>query len=505
MTHLIFGGAAVGSNRKMLIENGVSYLGLSYSGLRKRGLPTKKTWLASEHFPDGVLIFLESGSSSIDKEAKSKDEIEAYAAEYQQFVVNNIDRISGFTELDSQVMGLEWVEQQRKFYEGDEKMWPVFHEAHGLGILADLAKAHKNVAIPHATVEKLTNLASVTRSYQRLFGTKFHGLGIAKPDNLRQIPFETASTLAWLSPMKRRETIVWDGSRIVRYPKKMKAQARPRYKAVVDSMGLDFQAFMQDTNYESTKVAIRSYLELEKTMKDKPPILHVIDGGKDSKNPLIVDNSDSFEVHFSGIPELTPDNKGVEMRNSAPVELVQRAPEEMRNLPGFDFKTKSIKDINSEGHIVFRDVQVAQSTGASLRQCNNCFVAANCPAFKPNNSCAFNFPIEVKTKEQLTSFLTAILEMQGTRVAFLRFAEETAGGGYPDQNLSQEIDRLFKLVGSIQEMSSDKETVRITAERSSAGGVLSALFGDRAAAVRDLNKPLNEIETTRIIAESIED
>jgi hypothetical protein len=95
--------------------------------------------------------------------------------------------------------------------------------------------------------------------------------------------------------------------------------------------------------------------------------------------------------------------------------------------------------------------------------------------------------------------------MQGQRVAFARFGEEL-NGGYPDPNTGQEIDRLFKLVKTVKELDDTKETFRLTMERQSSGGVLSAIFGDRAQALRDLdNGGYDENQTTRIIQQSIED
>jgi hypothetical protein len=118
--------------------------------------------------------------------------------------------------------------------------------------------------------------------------------------------------------------------------------------------------------------------------------------------------------------------------------------------------------------------------------------------------CAFNLPVEVKTKEQLKDLLTAIIEMQGQRVAFMRFAEEL-NGGYADPNVSQEMDRLFKLVGSMKDLETNKEFVQITASRQTSGGVLSAIFGDRASALKEMEQPLNDDQITQIIKTSIED
>jgi hypothetical protein len=104
----------------------------------------------------------------------------------------------------------------------------------------------------------------------------------------------------------------------------------------------------------------------------------------------------------------------------------------------------------------------------------------------------------------LKSLLTAIIEMQGQRVAFMRFAEEM-NGGYADPNLSQEIDRLYKLVGQVKDMETNKEFIQITAQRQSSGGVLSAIFGDRAQALKELPETLREETVTKIISESIEE
>jgi hypothetical protein len=54
-------------------------------------------------------------------------------------------------------------------------------------------------------------------------------------------------------------------------------------------------------------------------------------------------------------------------------------------------------------------------------------------------------------------------------------------------------------------METNKEFIQITAQRQSAGGVLSAIFGDRAQALKELPESLKEETVTKIISESIED
>jgi hypothetical protein len=60
-------------------------------------------------------------------------------------------------------------------------------------------------------------------------------------------------------------------------------------------------------------------------------------------------------------------------------------------------------------------------------------------------------------------------------------------------------------VGNVNDMDQNKEFIQITASRQSSGGVLSAIFGDRAQALRELPEALREDTVTKIISESIED
>ena len=100
--------------------------------------------------------------------------------------------------------------------------------------------------------------------------------------------------------------------------------------------------------------------------------------------------------------------------------------------------------------------------------------------------------------------MNAIIEMQAARVGFARFAEEL-NGGYPDPNTGQEIDRLFKIVGEIKKLEENKEVLRMTVERQSSGGVMSALFGDRANTLRELpNNGLSEGDASKIINDHLE-
>jgi hypothetical protein len=87
----------------------------------------------------------------------------------------------------------------------------------------------------------------------------------------------------------------------------------------------------------------------------------------------------------------------------------------------------------------------------------------------------------------------------------MRFAEEM-NGGYADPNVSQEIDRLFKLIKTTKELDDSREFIRMTVERQGSAGVLSQIFGEKAQILKEIpNGGINEEDTTTIIKQAIEE
>jgi hypothetical protein len=288
--------------------------------------------------------------------------------------------------------------------------------------------------------------------------------------------------------MMNGETIVWDGTKLNRYPKRMKDQARTRYRNVYLKAGLDVDKILEDDPKEVCKLAVWSYQQFETRINKV---------NNEQDDSLLYDNNEEMEVQQSR--ESTPTN--IDKKTPSVRKLEPRNPEEMGNLPVFGYDVSTV--VEDDGTI--KDVAVVRSQSTSLRVCDTCFVASNCPAFKPQSVCAFKLPVEVKTKDQLKSLINAVIEMQGQRVAFMRFAEEMSGG-YADPNVSQEIDRLFKLIKTTKELDDSREFIRMTVERQGGAGVLSSIFGDKAQALKELpDGGLNEEQTTQIIKQSLED
>ena len=486
---IIYLGAEVPSNRVLLESTTANHVGVSFWRLVKRGLPKKSDYMLDNYFSKDCYIYVHPG---IPKNlVLSASEVEDFAVMYEHFVANNVDRLTVVTEINGPHINPVFVESQRRTVWHEippGKFQPVWGQQTGLRGLQTLVDKYLDVAIPGDAIESDSQLAMATRAHAIQHGTRFHALGCAKPDNLRQVKVETASTLSWMSPMLHGETIIWDGSRLVRYPKKMKDQARSRYKHVYEKAGLDADKILEDDAQEVCRLAVWSYEQLEMRINK------MINNPDDE---FLYDNNEGSEVEQKG--ESTPahaDNRGIQMR-----KLIPREPEEMGNLPVFGYEDKT--EVDNDG--VIKDVTVVHSQQASLRACDTCFVAANCPAFKPQSVCAFKLPIEVKTKDQLKSLINAVIEIQGQRIAFMRFAEEM-NGGYADPNLSQEMDRLFEMLKDTKQLDDSREFIRMTVERQGSSGVLSSIFGDKANVLKELpDGGLNEAQTTEIIRQSLED
>ncbi|CAB4129684.1 hypothetical protein UFOVP115_86 [uncultured Caudovirales phage] len=474
MSKLVFLGAEVPSNKVILGSMNAKRVGFSYWGAVKRGLPTTKKFLLSDRFNDDVEIYVFPGVPAAAQ--LMQEELEGFCADYEHFISENIERITIFTEVQHPNLPAEFMAKQRSaaWNDVDDEKFGVVYAS---GNLEDLATRYLNVFMPGETAEIM---APICRKLAAQHGTKFHVMGMAKPDALRNSPFETASTLSWLSPMMRGETIVWFGNQLHRYPKSMKEQARPRYKTAYEAANLDFDKILADDAAEVSKLAVWSFQQLEIWLNS---VEHIATTSDEKLPPQMT--------------QTTPSN--VDISTSETNKLIARNPIEMTTLPVLGVEVTRVIETDETGRDVLKEVPVMRSNSTSLRQCNTCFVKDNCPAYKPDNACAFSLPVEVKTKEQLKGLINSLLEIQGQRVAFAKFTEDL-NGGYPDPNVGQEMDRFFKMLKTIKELDESKEMMRVTVERSGGAGVLSNLFGERAQKLNELpNNGLNEEQTNEVI------
>ena len=482
---IIFLGAEVPSNRKILESVNIDNVGVSFWRLKQRGLPKNKPYLLENYFEDRANIYVYPGIPK--PEELSKEDLAEFVADYEDFLAQNMDRITAFIGLDPTVEAL-LEDTVTAFTDELDKYWPVYSGKTTYADLLSFAQKYKHIAVHGDLIDSDPSIEAKMRGVISQFGVQVHALSYARPDALRNAPWTTVSTMSWLSPMMRGETIVWDGNQIVRYPARMKEQARPRYRHVYDLAGLSFDKIIEDDNIEVCRLAAWSYDQFE--------MRTYMSSGNDN----LFNNLPDMQVSTSA--EITPadvDRSPSQMRKVQP-----RKPEEMATLPVFGVENQTIIEKDDEGRDVIKDVPVLTSSSGSLRQCNTCFVASNCPAFKANSMCAFKLPVEIKTKDQLKALINAIIEMQGQRVAFARFSEEM-NGGYPDPNTSQEIDRLFKLIKTVKELDDSSSFIKMTLEgRTNGAGVLSSIFGEKAQVLRELPQTIDAEIIDEVIDRNLE-
>jgi len=454
---LFMGGAEEPGWRRLLIDNGARHITLSFRHLHRR-LPKTKPFILADRVPDGVEIFLDSAAHNA-KRNEAREHSLTLLDDYVSFIKTNLDRLTLFSEFDA-LDDMEWVQGQReRIWDGfpRDQFMAVWHAAHGVDELRRLADHYSHVGIPRADITP--GVVVLLRSLADT--AAFHAIGEADPDVLRHA-FSSASTHSWLSATKFGETIVWQNNRLKRYPAKMKEQARRRHRMLFQGAGFDAAAIEHDDHDEVARFTIWSFLRLEEYLGSHRGRST---GDAPRMTPANVENG---SVAVDGLP--------APMRNSRVTLPV---------LSGAPGKAPAL-------------------LRAPVRRCDACHVAATCPGFLGGAECAYDIPVEIKTKEQLLGLLQGVIEMQTQRVVFARFSEELEGG-YPDANLSNEMDRLMRVIGQAKNIQDDRDFLEITMKSHAQAGVLSRIFGVKEAEpTHQLRRQLGPAETDHVVATIIE-
>ena len=262
--------------------------------------------------------------------------------------------------------------------------------------------------------------------------------------------FNVAMTSAWYAPGRFGEISLWDGQHFHRRNSTEREHLLRIHGHYLQSKGLDIDALLSDDSRELNRLAVWSYLQWAATFPD--PFKEIPASSDTTASDPVEDPPD--------VPER------IEVRSESRRPAAPRLSTPLRMIPGF------LKDDVGEPQLL--------STGVSLRQCDKCFLADVCPAFTKASSCAFGFPVEVRTPAQVKALLGTMVEIQAGRVAFAKMAEDL-NGGYPDEQVGVEMDRLFKMADQLTRPAKrEKLTVSVESESQGGGtGVLSAIFGRR--------------------------
>lgn len=469
---LYFGGAEVPTWRKLLAAEGVKHVALNYLHLRPR--ITKRPWKLSEHFPEDQSIFLLSGAGGAKKWPLSRHE--AFLADYLDFVQENLDRLAFFTEYDPVVLGTDWVLRQREVWAGlaDDKFVPVWHEEFGPAQLRKMVETHPNVGVPPIPPNTSGMLSSLVRRTR----INLHGLSFSHPYNETGGLYSTIVSSSWISPTRFGETVIWDHNRLRRYPAEEKDKIRRRHRQQFAQAGFDPDKICGDDNIEVARYTIWAWRQLALTLSP-PDRVRLI--RRPASTRTVVTNG-HVERDEASAPEVL-DGVAIE-----PVEAHQNGsllPDLLSPsttpLPVFNYPSVTTVVASPDGPgTVQAQSQIAVMSSAPLRQCDSCSLAVVCPLFESGSSCRYSIPVEIRNRDQLMSILHSLLEMQGQRVAFGFFSEQL-NGGYPDANLSSELDRFMRMTQSVKEIQDNRDFLKVTVEGRAQSGVLRRLFGAERA------------------------
>lgn len=470
MTQIYFAGGESPDHRKKLAENGVKNVAVSWSGLRRR-LPKKKAWSLADHFDDDVQLLIEAGMTG---KALEVEEAQDLARAYYEFVEANRDAIHIAIAFDHPA-AIE--------VEAPEDFYPVWNQSTFTDFDVLMKEADGRVAITAAAV--MDRFVGQINSYTYK-GAKIHGLGITRPSQMEAVRFSSVSSTSWVSPMRYGDRIIWDGQKLHRYPTRYKETALRDHRVLLSREGFDLDALAMEDPTEVTRLSIWSWLQYEAHLNRWR--LRVVSEG--SESPSVVATDDEVEEELKAWTVL-PD---VATHPLAARDDMRREDGRQVPLPVLGFE--QIPKLDELGEVVGSELLV-RNAQRSLRVCNTCRVAQSCPAFTPDSECAFGFPVEVRSREQLLSTMQALVEMQMARIGFGRFTEEMEGGT-ADPAVSEEIDRFFKMVKVMRELSENRESLRVQIDgRSPEVGLLSRLFG-AGARQSDDSEPVD----TRMVAQA---
>jgi hypothetical protein len=446
-----FGGAEKGSHRNLLLSNGIQRVGVNLTHL---AIPKTKEFSIPDVYNNAeVLLYTSEGDEDV---SRYGDFVRTYA--------DDLSVIIGRPDFDGEFLGDKYV--------------PVWSDGDDLERLAWLCQRYGRAAISDKAITPKT-LPRI-RSLSQRWDAKLVGI-TSKPDIIEALPWDAVVVGSWTSAIRYGETQVWDGHGLRRYPAQQKESSRRKHRADIIRLGVDFQEVMEDNVTAVGTLAIKSWQQWEtRTVGAYDP-----SEGDDESEFSTLDDEQIIAIEGISQTSGLVDSKGT---NIDITPLRKRHDSERLLLPvmGIDriasIGSKTLTDQGESIEIGPEETPVIRYQSNPLRQCNSCYLAARCPAFKEHSDCGFRLPVEIRTKDQLNAVLQAMIEMQASRVLFARFAEELEGQGL-DPALSSEMDRLFSLIDKFKNISDTRDVLRMEVEARGSSGVLSRLFGQKAGDV----------------------
>jgi hypothetical protein len=469
-------GGEKGTYRNILVENSAPHIALN---ITQFSIPKRKELNLKELLNNAeVYVYTSDEDEDVHR--------------FDQFVrdyIDQIDMVIGRPDYDGTWVG--------------EKYVPLWNDPKDEERLAHLCQKYGRVAISDRALNPRTLMR--IKQLQQRWGCTLVAL-TSKVDMIEAVHWDTVIVSSWTSVVRYGETQVWDGHGLRRYPAQKKESSRKKHRADIVRLGIDFDSVIEDDVKEVAKLAVLSWQEWEKSTFGTSTFA--------AYHPSEGEDEYEFEGPTKGevvdISHLMPPKTNTS--NGQSLIDIQRRSQSGENgkelLPVIGMETvisvgtHDTTDGEDSFEINPQREQVVRYKTSGIRSCDNCYLAPRCPRFEEHTECAFELPVELKTKEQLRSVLRAMLEMQTSRILFASFAEQLEGQGM-DPVLSKEMDRLFELTQRFKDIEDTRDLVRFEVEARAGAGVLSRIFGDRAAEkVNQLSDPLPQAALDQLILDA---
>lgn len=434
----------------------------------------------SKYFPEGHALFVDSGCQTLNtaKEQKyTNAELKEIAKHYYSWIEQNIDNIEIYSEFDALQLGRPFIESVRESVRElmFDKFLPIWREDDGLDELYRLGEKFGRVGVSQTHLKGRDLVPILNRLADA--GVELHGLAMTKQDIMQAVRWTSVSSTSWVSPQKYGATFVWSHNQLKSYSKEQKEQARRKERFVIEAAGFDVEKILAEDPKELLRLSLWSWSQFVASINDK-------------KARGVTTSMISYGDDF---PENDDDEVGgvlepVRKTLSTPVP---RDPARKVVIPLINLEENLEKRRNAKtGEMETISSPKLKSRSDSMRLCDTCFLAAKCPMFEENSTCAYDIPITIRTKEQAQALMDTMVEIQTQRVLFMKMAED-AEGGHADPILSGELDRLVKMMKTKSDMEQEGFSLTVTAKQQGQTGIADRLFGSFGdmSKLRELEAP----------------
>jgi hypothetical protein len=345
-------------------------------------------------------------------------------------------------------------------------MW----DGHDASVLRNMVELYDGTVLPDAVVD---NPAAV-RTAKACMG-RMSTLGALTGRSKGIDKFDLLVSSAWYAVQKHGETQVWTGNRMVRMNSDDKHLKRQRYAAAIEALGVDVSSVLADDPKETARLAILSWLAMEK----------FVNAGHQMAQ-------DRLPVVASGPHNQSPSNGSAD--HGVDSVVAQTRHQSITALPVLAFQSITETRQDADGNPVVDTINVIASNSESVRQCDTCALSAACPGYQAAAKCSFNIPVVIRTKDQRQAVLRTLVEIQTQRILMGSFAEQVLGE--PNDQVGKEMDRLFTMVEKWKTIEEQTTKLHIGIEASGPDadgnmGMISALFGSQAGQnARKLDIPM---------------